>query len=61
MKLLTIICLILLTMTTAFGQDKKKIDDQKKTDEELRQRLKIASKMIGGALGIKNHELQLVI
>ncbi|MGE4589925.1 MAG: TetR/AcrR family transcriptional regulator [Acidaminococcaceae bacterium] len=34
---------------------------QKKTDEELRQRLKIAGKMIGGALGIKDHELQLVI
>ena len=34
---------------------------QKKTDKELRQRLKIAGKMIGGALGIKDHELQLVI
>ena len=34
---------------------------QKKTDEELRQRLRIVSKMIGGALGIKNYELQLVI
>ena len=34
---------------------------QKKTDEDLRQRLKIAGKMIGGALGIKEHELQLVI
>jgi AcrR family transcriptional regulator len=34
---------------------------QKKTDEELRQRLVIVSKMIGGAIGIKDHELQLVI
>jgi len=34
---------------------------QKKTDEELRQRLVIVSKMIGGAIGIKAYELQLVI
>jgi len=34
---------------------------QKKTEEELRQRLVIVSKMIGGAIGIKAYELQLVI
>lgn len=34
---------------------------QKKTDEELRLRLVIVSKMIGGVLGAKDHELQLVI
>ena len=34
---------------------------QKKTDNELRQRLAIVSKMIAGALSIENHELQLVI
>lgn len=34
---------------------------QKKTDEELRQRLVIVEKMIAGALGIKDHELHLLI
>ena len=34
---------------------------QRKTDEELRQQLVIVSKMIGGAIGIKDYELQLVI
>ena len=34
---------------------------QRKTDEELRQQLVIVSKMIGGAIGIKDYELHLVI
>ncbi|MEA5091278.1 hypothetical protein SDC9_22524 [bioreactor metagenome] len=34
---------------------------QKKTDEELRQQLVIVSKMIGGAIGIKDYELRLLI
>ena len=34
---------------------------QKKTDKELRQRLVIVEKMIAGALGIKDHELHLLI
>lgn len=34
---------------------------QKKTDEELRQRLVIVSKMIGGAIGLKEKELHLII
>jgi len=34
---------------------------QRKTDEELRQQLVIVSKMIGGAIGIKDYELRLLI